>query len=393
MMGIIQAYKMAIKSILGNKGRSFLTMLGVIIGVAAVISAVAFAEGSTKNVTDTIKGLGTNLIQINIMGRNSNREVTYQDLQEFASQNEDYIAYIAPVITNSGTAKFGTKTCSTSVVGTSPDYEEIKNVHVQSGRFLLSYDLDYRLKAAVVGTAVVNELFEGVDPIGQTIKIDGQIFNVVGVLQEKSGGQDQSEDDQIIIPVTVAQRMSRAAVIRNFNVQATTPEAVDGAMEKLNTFLYGVYRSESAYRVSNQAQMLEMFDSITQTMMLILGGIATVSLVVGGIGIMNIMLVSVTERTREIGIRKAIGAKRRNILIQFLIEALMVTGLGGVMGILLGLAIIRFVIGGMNLVPAVYSLPWCTISFGISLAVGVIFGIFPAYKASKLNPIEALRYE
>lgn len=392
-MSIIQAYKMAIKSILGNKGRSFLTMLGVIIGVAAVISAVAFAEGSTKNVTDTIKGLGTNLIQINIMGRNSNREVTYQDLQEFALQNENDIAYIAPVITNNGTAKFGTKTCSTSIVGTSPDYEEIKNVHVQNGRFLLSYDLDYRLKAAIVGTAVVNELFEGVNPIGQTIKIDGQIFNVVGVLQEKSNGQDQSEDDQIIIPVTVAQRMSRAAVIRNFNVQAATPEVVDRAMEKLKTFLYSVYRSEDAYRVSNQAQMLEMFDSITQTMMLILGGIATVSLVVGGIGIMNIMLVSVTERTREIGIRKAIGAKRRNILIQFLIEALMVTGLGGVMGVLLGIAIIRFVIGGMNLVPAVYSIPWCMISFGISLAVGVVFGIFPAYKASKLNPIEALRYE
>lgn len=392
-MGIFQAYKMAVKSILSNKARSFLTMLGVIIGVGAVIAAVAFAEGSTKSITDSIKGLGSNMIQISITGRNSNREITYQSLKEFAEENEKEILCLAPQITMNATVKSGTKSCDTSIIGTSPDYEIISNTHVQSGRYLLSFDLDYRLKVAVVGTAVVKEVFAGENPLGSIIKINGHIFNVVGVLEEKAGGQDGSEDDRIVIPVTVAQRIFGSTAIRNFSVQAVSSATVQQAMGKLNVFLLDIYKDERVFRVFNQAQTLEALDNVTRTMMLILGGIATVSLLVGGIGIMNIMLVSVTERTREIGIRKAIGAKKRNILIQFLIEALMVTGIGGVIGILLGIGVIHFVIGGMNLVPEVYSLPWCMISFGISLVVGVIFGIFPAYKAANLNPIEALRYE
>ncbi len=398
-MGLIQAYKMAIKSILSNKVRSFLTMLGVIIGVGSVISAVAFAQGSTKSITDSIQGLGTNLIQISITGRNSNRDVSYADLQEFADEYSEDITAIAPMISGSTTVKVGTKTRSTTLYGTSPEYEIIKNTHVQSGRFLLSFDLDYMQKVAIIGTAVANDVFQGSNPVGQTIKISGQIFKVVGVLEQKENGQDQSSDDQVIIPVTVAQRLSRAAAIRNFSVQAATPEAVDVVMNNLNNFLANIYKSTDAFLVSNQAQMLDTLDNVTGAMMAVLGGIAAISLVVGGIGIMNIMLVSVTERTREIGIRKAIGAKRKSILVQFLIEAVMVTGIGGIIGVLMGMGVIKFVIGNLNKISSslsiqpVYSVQWMVVSFAISLATGVIFGLFPAYKAARLNPIQALRFE
>lgn len=393
-MNFIQAYKMAIKSIIGNKVRSFLTMLGVIIGVGSVIAAVAFAQGSTKSITDSVQGLGTNLIQIMITNsRGSSRDMGYEDLQAFAEANGDEIAAIAPQATGNVTIKVGNKNATTSLNGTTPEYESVKNVHVQSGRFLNSFDVEYKMKVAIIGTAVVNNVFEGANPLNREIKINGQLFKVIGVQEQKENGQTQSQDDVVIIPITVAQRLMKSASIRNFSVEAASPEVVDGLMEKLNTFLLKFYKDTTYFRVFNQAQMLSTLNTVTGTMMLVLGGIATISLVVGGIGIMNIMLVSVTERTREIGIRKAIGARRKNILIQFLIEALMVTGMGGVLGVLLGISIIKFILGGMKVVPVVYSIPWMTVSFGISLLVGVVFGIFPAYKAANLSPIEALRYE
>jgi len=393
-VGIWEAYRMAIKSILSKKGRSILTMLGVIIGVSAVISAVAFAQGSTKNITSQIQGMGTNLIQINVFGRGSNRSVSYAQLKKFADQNSDTISGIAPQITSTVTVKAGSKSMSTTtMLGTTPEYESIKSRYVQLGRFLLSYDVDYKQKVALVGTAVVNTLYDGQNPVGKTIKINGEVFNVVGVLEEISSGQASTDDDYIIIPVSVAQRLSKMAAIRNFYVQAANPENVNTVIDKLSAFLLKIYNSSRMFNVVSQEQMLSTLSSVTSSMMMVLGGIAAISLVVGGIGIMNIMLVSVTERTREIGIRKAIGAKRKNILLQFLIEAAMITGIGGLMGILIGVAFIKVIIGGFKLVPEVYSIPWMSISFGISLVVGVVFGMFPAIKASRLNPIEALRFE
>ncbi len=392
-MGFFQAYKMALKSISSNKVRSFLTMLGVIIGVGSVITAVAFAQGSTKSITDSIEGLGSNLISINITGRNSNRNITYDELKTFADENSNEISMIAPVVNGSMTLKAGTKSRNSTVIGTSEEYEYIRSRHVQSGRFILSFDNDYKLKTAVIGTAVANDLFEGQNPVGQTLKINGQVFKVVGVLQQIDGGQDSSSDDQVIIPVTVAQRLSKNGRISNFTVQAADAASVEITMAKLNVYLTGIYGSTDAFTVTNQAQMLSTLNSITDTLMVVLGGIAAISLIVGGIGIMNIMLVSVTERTREIGIRKAIGAKRKNIMVQFLIEAVMITGIGGAIGILIGLFCIRFIIGGFKITTPVYSPFWMMLSFGISLGVGVIFGMFPAYKAARLNPIEALRFE
>lgn len=392
-MGFIQAYKMAIKSIRSNKVRSFLTMLGVIIGVSSVIAAVGFAQGSTKSMTDTIESLGTNLIQVNIFGRNSNRKVTYDQIKDFAEENSAEIAAVAPTSSANGTVKYKTLNRETTIMGTSSDYSLIKSVEAQSGRFIVQNDADNMQKVAVVGTAVVNDIFEGSDPLGQKMKINGQMFTVVGVLEEKDGGQDNGADDTVIIPITVAQRLFSTATIRNFAIQASSPDTVETAMDKLEAFLEKTYKDTDAFRVFNQAQMLESLDSMTGTMTAVLAGIAAISLIVGGIGIMNIMLVSVTERTREIGIRKAIGAKKKNILVQFLIEAIIVTGIGGIIGVLIGVSIIHFIIGGLELVPEVYSIPWIIISFSISLIVGVVFGLFPAFKAASLNPIEALRAE
>jgi putative ABC transport system permease protein len=300
---------------------------------------------------------------------------------------------IAPVVTNSMTLKAGTTSRTSSVIGTSEEYEYVKSRHVSSGRFILSFDNDYKLKTAVIGTAVANDLFEGVNPIGQNMKINGEIFKVVGLLQETAGGQDSSDDDQVIIPVTVAQRLGRNANIRNFSVQAADASKVDSVMANLTTYLTKIYGDTTSFRVFNQAQILSILNSTTDTLMIVLGGIAAISLLVGGIGIMNMMLVSVTERTREIGIRKAIGAKRKNIMVQFLIEAIMITGIGGAIGILLGLSCIRIIIGGFKITTPVYSVFWMMLSFGISLVVGIIFGMFPAYKAARLNPIDALKFE
>ncbi len=392
-MGIIQAYKLAIASILSAKVRSFLTMLGVIVGVGSVIVAVGFAQGSTKSISDQIKGLGSNLIQITINTRGGNRGVTLDQLLDFSDQHADSIAALAPTMSASVTAKYGTKTHDTTINGTSQEYSLIRNLKVQEGRFIQSIDVDLRQKVAVVGTAIVNDIFIDQDPIGEKIILNGQVFTVIGVLEQKANGQDSSDDDQIVIPISVAQRLSNQSVIRNFSIQAVDAAQVDAVMTQLNTFLYGIYQSSSAFRVFNQAQILSTLDTVTGTLTVILSGIAMISLVVGGIGIMNIMLVSVTERTKEIGIRKAIGAKKRDILMQFLIEAMVVTGIGGLLGIGIGLGVIKFVIGGLGIVPEVYSITWILLSFGISIAVGIIFGLFPAYRAANLSPVEALRFE
>lgn len=386
------AFKMAIKSILSNKLRSFLTMLGVIIGIWAVIAVVGLAQGSTKSITDRLQRLGTNLIQINITGRNSNRNVTYEELQQFAEQHADDIEAIAPTVSSSVTLKYGTNTHDTTLIGTTADYSTVRDVNVSSGRFILPIDVDYRQKVALVGTYIVKDLFNGQNPIGKKIKINGQIFTVVGVLEERANSQEQSDDDQVIVPVTVAQRLTRNAIIRNFAIKITDGNRSEAVMNYLNDFLMKIYNDSTAFRVFNTAQLLDTLNSVTQTLTLMLAGIAAISLIVGGIGIMNIMLVSVTERTRESGIRKAIGAKRRNILVQFLIEASVVTGLGGMVGIILGFVTIR-VMSKLNIATAIFSIPWAVLAFTISLAIGIVFGLFPASKASRLNPIEALRYE
>ena len=388
----MQSFRMALKSIAGNKVRAALTMLGIIIGVCAVITMVTLVEGSTKQITDRLESMGTNMISVMIPGRGSNRTVSTKELTAFAQQNSDIIEGVAPNISGNVTVKAGDKNTTTSLIGTNPIYETVRNTPVQSGRFISDLDVDGRKKVALIGTYIQTELFGETNPVGQSMKINGDLYTVIGVLEAKSNSTANSTDDQVIIPYTTAQRLLKNANINNFYIQAKNPDSVEKAMSSLEAFLFKIFNSEDMYRVFNQADMLENVASTTQTMTMMLGGIAGISLLVGGIGIMNIMLVSVTERTREIGIRKAIGAKRRNIMSQFLIEAIVVSCMGGIVGILLGILLSNIIGKAMSL-SAEPSMLIMLISFSFSVFVGVFFGWYPANKASRLDPIVALRAE
>lgn len=392
MMKFWVAYKMAIKSILNNKVRSALTMLGVIIGVSAVITSVGFAQGSMQSITNLVEGMGTNVVTAMIIDMSQSKSLSVDDLNTLVKDSE-YINSVSPYIVTKGVVKYRTESKSTTIAGTNETYIDMGDVTMHRGRFITRGDMENNQKVAVIGASVQKKLFAEEDPIGKSIKINGTNFTVVGLLTEKMNSADNTDDDMVVIPVNVAQRTLKIKNVTMFMASASSSDTVDLAMNQIEKFLYGIYRDSSKYICFTQESILGVLGNISSIMMLIMGSIATISLVVGGIGIMNIMLVSVSERTREIGIRKAIGAKRRDILIQFLIEALMLTGIGGIIGILLGVAIITFVIGAIDMITPVYSIPWIIASFTIALTIGVVFGIFPAQKAAKLNPIDALRNE
>lgn len=391
-MNVWFAYKMAIRSIADNKSRSALTMLGVIIGVAAVIIAVGFAQGCMAAVTNQIEGLGSNSITAMIISQSSSRQLTLKDCEEMEKYSQ-YIQDVSPYILSSVTIKAGTNSKSSRVLGADEDYLALEGMKMEYGRFLTESDIDNNEKVAVIGSAVVNKLFDGEKPIGKDIKINGNKFVVVGVTESIANGMEGTNDDMVIIPITVAQRTLKMTSVTMFLARADSAENLDLATQKIKDFLFSIFKDKDSYVVFTQEAMLGIMNTITDIMMLILGGVATISLVVGGIGIMNIMLVSVSERTREIGIRKAIGAKKKDIMIQFLIESLMLTGIGGIIGIIIGLLAIKYGIGSIDLLVPVYSVPWTIAAFSISLFIGVAFGLFPANKAANLHPIDALRNE
>lgn len=390
---------MAIKSIFANKMRSFLTMLGIIIGIASVIILIAMGQGSTKSVQDSISSMGTNLITVSITG-NKTKEVTKEELAQL--KTKPGIKDISPTI-NGGNVNIsaGDQTASTTVQAVEPNYETIKNTPIQSGRFINQDDLDNRYNSAVIGTDVATELFNNADVVGQQLNINGISFNIVGVLKSQGTSSAGSSDDTILLPLTTAQRLLKTTDIKTFYIEASSSDSVNTAMSYLQLFMdskYGLATTSTStvtnkyFRVFNQSSLLATATSTNQTMTNELAGIAAISLLVGGIGIMNIMLVSVMERTREIGIRKALGAKRKAILLQFLIEAVFVSGIGGIIGVLVG-------IGGSELLQTFnntaiqLSTPVILAAFAFSVTVGIVFGLYPASKASKLSPIDALSFE
>jgi len=391
-MSILQAFKMAIKSILSNKLRSLLTMLGIIIGVTAVIALVALGQGATKSVTEQVQSLGTNLLTVNVLGRGSTSTLKVKDAVAMADEVAG-IRYLAPVNTQNASVKFGTTTESVSVVGTNADYASVRDYEVASGRFLAQIDLDVYQKVAVLGATTATDLFGFADPLGEYVLIQGTRYKVVGVLAEKGSSTTGSNDEVVVIPETSFERLFKTKGVRTIYVQAESTEAIDGVVAGLEAALSSHFRGNAdSYRVFNQSDALSALTSVSDTLTLALAGIAGISLLVGGIGIMNIMLVSVTERTREIGIRKAIGAKKRDILIQFLIESIVLSGLGGLLGIGIGAGAAQGASRAFGMDIA-FSANIIILAFGFSVAIGVLFGMFPANKAAKLKPIDALRFE
>ena len=405
-MHLGQTISMAFKAISGNKIRAFLTMLGVIIGVMSVIVLVSIGQGTTASITESISSMGTNLLTVNIQtrrvgmgfGNNRNRNsgnsrgTVILKLNEILKLEEDEsIAYVSPVCSGSLTVKAGNVNTSASITGVLPAYADIINQGVESGRYIIDADVNNRSAVCVIGTELAKDLYGNTNVVGNTIHIDGRKFKIVGVLESKGTSMSGSSDESVVLPFTLAQRMLDSTTITSIYMSAVDAASVNDAQEVVERFLYKKYQNESSYSVMNQTSMLETMNETSSTLSLMLGGIAGISLLVGGIGIMNIMLVSVTERTREIGIRKAIGAKRRDILMQFLIESVVISGMGGVLGLLLGFGLMSELENmlGMTLsvTPGIIYL-----AIGFSMGVGVIFGLYPANKASKLRPIEALHY-
>ncbi len=386
---ILQSLRMAFKAILSNKMRSFLTMLGVIIGVLAVVVLVSLVDGATASVTDQIQGLGSNLITVNIRSRHSPMSVG-----EVVSLNAlDSIEGAVPLLSQTITTKAGIKTFDATVEGTLPAYESIRNMVVYEGRFLMTSDIENATAVAVIGVDVADALFGRRDVLYETLSMRGRSFLIVGILDEAGQSIMGSNDTRIIIPYTLAARMFAQSGVRTFYVSSHSAERVAQAENDVRERLLIKYKQdEGAFTILNQSAILDTMSSILGTMTLLLGGIAAISLLVGGIGIMNIMLVSVTERTREIGIRKAIGADRRSILTQFLIEALVISCVGGLIGLAVSWSLLALIsaIAGISFT---ISGNIVFLSMGFSVGIGVLFGLYPASKASKLHPIQALRYD
>lgn len=381
---------MAMRSIKGNKLRAFLTMLGIIIGVSSVIVLVSIGQGSSQAVTNQINSLGTNLLTINMMGSDAIK-LTEQDIAKF--QKIDGIKEMSPVVSGRVTVKNGTLSTQVSLTGTNSSYQQVRDMKINEGRFLSDMDVEYRQKVIVLGANTAQNLFGFENPVGKDVQVNGSSFKIVGVLASKGGSMGQSGDDVIIMPLSTAQRIVKNTSIQTVYVQVSSEEKLNTVMAQIENKLAGMFpNKQDNYSVFNQKDLVDTMSSVTGTMTMMLGGIACISLLVGGIGIMNIMLVSVSERTKEIGIRKAIGAKRKDILLQFLIEAVVLSSLGGLIGMGIGLLVAKIlsVATGMTIA---YSVPVILLAFLFSLLVGVGFGVFPANKASKLHPIQALRYE
>lgn len=379
----------ALNAVWAHKLRSFLTMLGIIIGIFAVVSLISVGQGTNAAVTEQIEGLGSNLLTINVYDNRSDL-----DLSEVEQMKKlGGVAAVSPYISSYYTIKNGSSSMEDiKVEGVVSDYQSIREYELTSGRFISATDNENRLKVAVIGQDIAVELFSSLDVEGQSISIDGSRYEIIGVLEEQGDDESGSGDELVMIPFITAQRQIKNTTISTIYASAASSDMVTAAQASIDNYLKGFTTDEDGYSVNSQDSILESLSEVTDTQTAMLGSIAGISLLVGGIGIMNIMLVSVMERTREIGIEKAIGATRKDILLQFLIEAIIVSGVGGIIGALLAQFGSGFV-GTLMETEVVVQTNIQLIAVGFSVVVGVGFGIYPAIKASKLNPIEALRYE
>ncbi|MGE1063348.1 ABC transporter permease [Megasphaera paucivorans] len=401
-----ESIEIAFNALLSNKLRSILTMLGIIIGVGAVIAMISVGMGVQQKVTNSIASLGSNMLIVMPGSANSggvrsaagsSQKLKLEDADAIKEKIKN-IDYVAPTVNSSYQVVYGNQNWNTSVYGVTPEYMAIRDLTVSTGAFITQSDLSTRTRAAVVGTTVAANLFGTVNPVGKTFRIDSSPYKIIGVLESKgqsSMGRDQ--DDVILIPLTTAQeRLLGITYIQSINIQVSRLDKMDQVQNEIETLLRQRHRiignKEDDFTVRNLTSLMETMNSTTTMLTLFLGSIAAISLIVGGIGIMNIMMVSVTERTREIGIRKALGATFKNIMMQFLIESISIGVIGGFLGIVFGISTSLLIskFGGFTTVITAAPI---ILSFGFSVGIGLFFGIYPARKAAKLDPIEALRYE
>lgn len=402
-----ESFIMALTSLYANKMRSLLTMLGIIIGVGAVIALVSVGMGVRSNVTSSIASLGSNMLIISPSASNkggvrgaagSRQTLKYDDAKAIKSKVKD-IDYVSPTVQTSYQIVYGNQNWNTTVEGVTPEFMSIRSLSVSNGSFISTNDLEKRNRVAVIGTTVAENLFDEKNPVGQNIRINNQPYKVIGLLTSKgqsSMGQDQ--DDMIYVPLTTAmERMLGITYVQSINVQVSDSTKMDQVQENIETLLRQRHHltagnKEDDFTVRNLTSLMETVSQSTSMLTLLLGAIAGISLLVGGIGIMNIMMVSVTERTREIGIRKALGATFMNIMTQFLIESMVIGVIGGLIGILVGIGASQLISKFGNFTTVITATP-IIVSFAFSVGIGLFFGIYPARKAAKLDPIEALRYE
>lgn len=410
-MNIFNNIRVALRALRANKLRSFLTVLGIVIGVAAVVALLSIGRGATSGISSSIESMGTNLITVSsgrffdrgLGGSSSSGTLLYTDYEKIASKVNGMRA-IAPYYSSMDQVSTANLTSNYTILGVTTEYKDATNQVVQGGRWLTSQDYATKSRVAVIGASVATELFQGLNPIGRKIKINNSQFEVVGVLESKGTMGFMSGDNNIFIPLSTGYSKVfgwRAVtqgknVLSGITVSAENADNVNAMITQIETTLRSAHNlslsDELPFNVSSQASMLSSLSNVTNTMTALLGAIAGISLLVGGIGIMNITLVSVTERTREIGLRKAVGAPQKAILFQFLVETMTLSVLGGVIGILIG-AGVAWIFTFLGLITAKVTWDVIILSFSFSALIGLFFGIYPAYQASKLRPIEALRYE